>query len=224
MEKIRKFAALTLALCTASALLLGCRNEKELSGYMDTVKLGNENAVVLESGEIMVYETFKTERDIADKLNSSVTETYIKFIQDGELSYDFTESEKVLSTDTLSMFEATKENGKTVVTRDGKAAAESEAPDIFGYFDISYDIADVRDISSFEASDRTVYAVTMNDAYAARFDSEVDGVKSSCKRVAYNYYIDSAGVTRSQLSEYTFEVVYGDDRQTVTRFIQATVN
>ncbi|MCI8388668.1 MAG: hypothetical protein HFE63_09410 [Clostridiales bacterium] len=227
MKSIRKIAAIFAAMLIITAMFSGCRNEKELLGYFDIVKRGCDSAIALDSGEIMVYEAFKPEIDIESKqLFTKVTETYIKFIQNSGLEYDFTASEKLVSTDeVVGLYEATQENGSLIVSRNGEKVSNDEAPDIFKYFKIDYTIADIENIEVLSASNGvTLYAVTMTDSYVRGFDSEADGQKFDCDKVVYNYYIDSEGVTRSVLSEYTYTFTADSASQTVVHFEQASLN
>ena len=224
MKNIRKITALFSALFIITALLSGCRNEKKLSEDFEIPKNGCESAIKLPSGEIMVYETLKTEKNIEGKVCSSVTETYIKFVQGDELEYDFTESEKITSTGEVNMFEATRERGKLTVTRNGEKLPDTDEPDIFGYFRIDYEIADVDRIEVLSTGDgQTLYTVTMTGAYADRFDSSENGVDIVCDKVLYNYYVDSTGVTRNVLSEFTSTLTCDGESQTIVRFVQATI-
>ncbi len=224
MIKFRKFAAQLLALCLASTALVGCRNEGKLTEQLDTVKAAVEGAVALTSGEIMVYATQKTELDYPGVLETEIAETYVKFINDGELQYDFTESTKTVSSGEVRYYEATSEQGMTVVTRDGVVQPETDAPDIFAYFKADFDVTAVEDISLIEATDRTIYAIEMTDAFEDTLDTEINGAKFTCERMVYNYHILADGTLASCLAESSFSVEYGGKTQTVTGFTQATIN
>lgn len=223
MKKIWKIAAAALALCAVSAGLFGCRNETEMTGQIDTVKSGIEKTRRLEAGEIMVYTTFKPEYE-TESLQNSVTESYTKFINGTTLEYDFTETEKIVSSGKVYSYEATCENGSTVVSRNGEKLDASEAPDIFAAFSIDYAVADVDKIEMIELGEQTLYTMTMNDGYAAKADHSEDGVEYDCTQVKFNYYVDAAGIVRTLLSEYTYTVAADENSQTVVIFSQAAVN
>lgn len=220
----RKIAALAMALFLIPTSLYGCRSEAKIAENLETVKSGVEKARALESGEIMVYSTFKTEKEVDEKLRSSVTESYTKFINGDELEYDFTETEKFASSGDVVSFEANCEGGKTVVTRDGVVVDESEAPDIFGAFVIDYAVADVASVESIAATDQTLYTFTMNSSYASKFDSTEDGVEYKCKSVKFNYYIDTTGLVRTLVSEFTYDTTVDGSTQTVVSFCQTAIN
>lgn len=224
MKTILKIAALCATICLIPAMLFGCRNEKKLTENFAVPKLGSENAQALSSGEIMVYENYKPEKEVTDRVMASVTETYIKFVQGSELSYDFTESRKTVSTNEIDLLEATQEGGDLTVARNGVVVSDDEAPDIFSYFKINYDVSDIENIDITDTGEGTVlYAVTMTSKYADKFDSEADGVKIDCTKVLYNYYIDASNVTHNVLSEFTSTVTCDGNSQQVVRFIQATI-
>lgn len=222
LKTAKRIAALALTLCLTSAALLGCRNETKLAEDLSVAKSGLEKASALESGEIMVYETLKTDHDVQDKLQSSVKETYIKFLRGGELEYDFTETEKIAATGEMKTYEATSEKGETIVTRDGVVVDKSEAPDIFSYFAMDYDVSEVDSIEVINAGEQTLYTVTMKSDYDVGFSR--DGIDYKCEKALYNYYIDSDGVVRTVLSEFTFEADCNGDVQTVVNFRQAAIN
>lgn len=227
MKSIRKIAAIFAAMLIITAMFTGCRNEKELLGYFDIIKNGCDKAIALESGEIMVYEAFKPELDIESKqLYTKVTETYIKFVQGDELEYDYNESGKIVATnEVVDRLEATQENGKLVVSKNGEKVSSDEAPDIFRYFKFDYTVADIENIEVLDAGNGvTLYAVTMTDSYARGFDSDTDGQKFDCDKVVYNYYIDSDGVARGVLSEYTYTYTADSKSQTIVHFEQVSIN
>lgn len=225
MKNIRKIAALATVFALVTVMMIGCRNEKKLAEKFEIPKLGSEKAAALESGEIMVYETFKTENDIEERLYSTITETYIKFINQGELLFDFTESKKTVETDNIDQLEATNDTDGIIVSRNGIVVSSDEAPDIFSYIKIDYDISDVENIVVADTGNgTTLYAVTMTGAHADKFDYTEDGLESDCTKVVHNYYVDTAGVTRNILSEYTNTVRYNGESQTTVRFIQTTIN
>ncbi len=224
MKILSKAAALALTLCLTSAALLGCRSEAKLAEDLEVARSGIEKATSLESGEIMVYATFKTEKEVGEKLRSSVTESYTKFVRGESLEYDFTRTEKFPYSDITEFFDASCEGGKTIVTRDGVVVDESEAPDIFEAFNIDYTVEGVEDIVVIELDAQTLYTVTMKPEYAAKFSSNSDGIDSVCKQVKYNYYIDPEGVVRTVVSEFTSEVTCDGVEQTVVSFCQTAIN
>ncbi|MBQ8509238.1 MAG: hypothetical protein IJ493_04950 [Clostridia bacterium] len=221
---MRKIAALTAALCLASSLLCGCRSEKQLTEDFEVPKQGCENAIALESGEIMIYASVKAEKDVPVYATNSSTETYIKFVQGEALEYDLTANTTITSTGETSTFEATQEMGELVQLQDG-VVISAEEPDIFEGFRINYTTADIESIEVVSTGDGlTLYAVTMTGAYADTFDLEADGVKSDCTKVLYNYYVDASGVTRTVLSEFTRTVTSDGESQSVTEFTQTKIN
>ena len=90
MIKFRKTAVLLGLVCVAAALFCGCRNDKRISEGYGAVTAGCESASARESGEIMIYETIKPEKEIGDKVLLKTTETYIKYVKTDALEYDFT--------------------------------------------------------------------------------------------------------------------------------------
>lgn len=224
MKRFWKIAALALTLSAVTAGLLGCRSESKMTEQINAVKSGMEKTRALESGEIMVYATFKTEHDIDDRLQTSVTESYAKFLNGDTLEYDFTETRKFTSGADMKTYEATVENGTTVVKRDGESLDASEAPDIFEAFAVDYVAADVDKIEVIDGGEQTLYTVTMKSDYSAKANYSNDGIDYSCKGVRFNYYLDAAGIVRKVLSEYTYEVTCDGDTQTVVSFSQTTIN
>ena len=225
MKSISKITALIAVFCIIIASMSGCRDEKELEANLAVVIDGCESAISLPSGEIMVYETFKPEANRDDKILESVTETYAKFIQENGLEYDYTGSKKIVSTETVDLLEATQSGGELIVTKNGVVVSNDEAPDIFKYFKIDYTVTDVENIEIIQSSSENMmlYAVTMTDTYADKFDSESDGVKTNCKKVVYNYYLDYSGTVRNVLINYTLELEYNGETQTAEHFVQATI-
>lgn len=223
MKRSLKITATVLSLCALSAGLLGCRNENEMNEQIDTVKSAIENTRLLTSGEIMVYSTFKVQKE-TDLLQNSVTESYTKFINDGELQYDFTETTKITSTDDLYSFDANCDGGMTVVSRDGIVVDESEAPDIFAAFNIDYTVSDVESIETFDLTEQILYTMTMNEDYAAKSDYTEDDVEYDCTKVLYNYYVDLSGKVATLLSEHTYTATENGESQTVVVFSQTAVS
>ena len=88
MIKFRKTAVLLGLVCVAAALFCGCRNDKRISEGYGAVTAGCESASARESGEIMIYETIKPEKEIGDKVLLKTTETYIKYVKTDAIAYD----------------------------------------------------------------------------------------------------------------------------------------
>ena len=224
MIKIRKIAALLSAVCAVTVLTCGCRNEKKISGEYDTVKSGCEALTSLASGEIMIYETYKPEKEIEGKVLLKTTETYVKFVNNGALEYDYTKNEKSLTSGDVSLLEATRAEGSLVVSRDGVVVDESEEPDIFANFNVGYSVSDIENVEVVEGSSGSkVRILNMTSAYAGSFDKTVDDVRYECKKIAYNYYFDADGSITNIVSEYTYHVTYGDESQTLIHFTQSKI-
>lgn len=224
MKMKSKIAALGLALCLIPATLFGCRSEAKIAENLEAAKAGVEKARSLASGEILVYATFKTEKEAGENLRSSVTESYAKFIRGDELEYDFTETETFASSGETKSFDANHEGGKTIVTRDGVVVDESEAPDIFEAFVVDYTVADVDSVEAINGDGQILYTFTMTKDYASKFDSDSDGVAKKCKSVKYNYYVDADGVVRTLVSEFTYDATFDGATQTVVSFCQTAIN
>ena len=224
MKRIWKIAALALSISVVCAGLMSCRNENKMTEELSAVKSGIEKTRALGSGEVMVYATFKPEKEVEGTLLTSVTESYAKFLNSGTLEYDFTETTKFTSGDDMKSYEATVENGTTIVSRDGVVVDPSEAPDIFSAFNIDYEVADIDKIEVIDAGEQTLYTVTMKDSYAAKADHSENGVDYKGRKVRFNYYLDLAGTARKVVSEYTYEVTVGGGTQNVVVFSQTTVN
>ena len=225
MKSISKIAALIAACCVVLTAMYGCRDEKELLERLGVITDGCNAAISLTSGEIMVYETFKPEANRDDKILESVTETYAKFIQEGSLEYDYTGSKKYVSTEKVDLLEATQSGGELIVTRNGVVVSNDEALDIFEYFRIDYTVADIENIDIIETTGESVmlYAVTMSDSYADKFDGEADGVATDCNKVIYNYYFDYTGTVRDVMINYELELEYNGETQSAEHFVQATI-
>lgn len=224
MKNIKKTVALAMTLCLTSAALIGCRSEAKLSEKLDILKSGMEKTISLESGEIMVYATFKTEQEIEKTLQSSVKESYTKFAcTDSVLEYDLTQTEKFPYSDVTEYFDVNCEGGRTVVTLDG-IVVDSEAPDIFEAFRLDYTVEEIDKIETIELDGQTLYTVTMKEAYAKKLSLDIDGTESVGTQVKFNYYIDSDGIIRTVVSEHTYEVVCGEVEQTVVSFCQTAIN
>ena len=224
MIKFRKTAVLLGLVCVAAALFCGCRNDKRISEGYGAVTAGCESASARESGEIMIYETIKPEKEIGDKVLLKTTETYIKYVKTDALEYDFTESTKSLTSGDVDLFEATRENGSLTISRNGKAVDASEEPDIFANLKVDYAESDIDSVDKIEANDGvTVWAVKMNDAYAAKFDKTEDGMTYGCEKVAYNYYLGTDGMASTVVCEYTYKLTADGESQTLVHFIQTTV-
>lgn len=224
MKRIWKIAALALSLSVVCAGFIGCRNENKMNEELSAVKSGIEKTRTLGSGEVMVYATFKPEKEIEGTILTSVTESYAKFLNSGTLEYDFTETTKYISVDEMKSYEATVENGTTIVSRDGVVVDPSEAPDIFSAFTVDYEVADIDKIEVIDAGEQTLYTVTMKSDYAAKAGYSENGVDYKGEKARFNYYIDLAGTARKVVSEYTYEATVGGETQTVVVFSQTTVN
>ena len=224
MIKIRKIAALLSAVCAVTVLACGCRNDKKIADEYDTIKSGCEAITSLASGEIMIYETYKPEKEIEGKILLKTAETYVKFVNNGTLEYDYTTNEKSLTSGDVTLFEATRADGSLVVSRDGVVVDESEEPDIFENFKVSYAASDVEDVEVVEGSSGTkVRILNMTSSFADSFDKTVDGVQYECKKIAYNYYFDADGSITNIVSEYTYHVTCGDESQTLIHFAQSKI-
>ena len=226
MKTTLRIAAAVAALAMTAAMTAGCRNEKQITENLAAALAGSELLLAQESGEIMIYESVKLDRDVEGHAVNSVTESYVKFVvADGELEYDLGATVTRVVGGAVTTYDATCENGKFSQFLNLAPVPESEMarPDLFDRFRITFTAADVEKVETADAGGGvTFYSMTMTDAYADSFDTETDGVKYDCERVVYNYYLDAAGILRQVLGEQTATLTdTAGESQEVVKFTQA---
>ena len=225
MKTTLRIAAAVAALAMTAAMTAGCRNEKQISESLAAAVAGSELLLAKESGEIMIWESVKLDRDVEGHAVNSVTESYVKYVGNGDtLEYDLGATVTRVVGGEKTTYDACQENGAFSQFLDYAPIPESEMarPDIFDRFRIDFTSADVEKVEKASADKGvTFYSMTMTKAYADSFDTAADGVKYDCERVVYNFYIDAAGVLTQVLGEQTAKLTDPEGTQTVVKFSQA---
>jgi len=227
MKSTLRIAAAVAALAMTAAMTAGCRNEKQIEESLAAALAGSELLLTQESGEIMIYESVKLDRDVEGHAVNSVTESYTKFAVTGdELEYDLGATVTRVVGGAITSYDACYENGKFEQFLNLEPIPESEMarPDIFDRFRIGFTAADVEKVEAAELEGGvTFYAMTMKNAYADSFDTETDGVKYDCKRVVYNFYLNADGILGQVLGEQKATLTDAEGKsQDVVKFTQAT--
>lgn len=226
MNRLYRIAALGAALALASTVLVGCRNEKDISEKLSIISESCEKTVTQESGEILIYKTLKVDTDIEGVAENSSEETYIKYANNtGDPDFTINRTSTVNASEQSSSYEFVKEGDILIELYDGVGNFAQTAPDIFEGIRLDFDVSDIESIEVTSLSKGVKeYNILMTDEYADTFDSESDGTVIDCTKVVYCYYIDSMLELSNILRETTSTLTHNGESQTMVEFIDAKID
>ena len=228
MNKFCRIAALGVAVLLSASMLFGCRDEKDIADKFAIINESCDRALSLESGEILIYDTVKLDKDVEGVAQNGTTETYIVFENAPEDPHFGLERTEILDArDTASKYELIKNDKAVIEFIDGvgkELAIDTEMPDIFEIFRINFDVSDIEDVT-VTLLDKGIraYALTMSDEYANKYDFNEEGISSDCTDVVICYYISSVKDFGNVTFEITSKLTADGETQTVTRFIDAKI-
>ncbi len=228
MNKFCRIAALGVAVFLSASMFFGCRDEKDIAEKFAFISESCDKALALESGEILIYDSVKLNKDVEGAAQNGTTETYIVF-ENGPKSPDFGLEKNVMldASDKASKYELVKTPETVIEFVDGvgkELPKDTEMPDIFEIFRVSFEASDIEDVT-VTLLDKGIrsYTLTMSDEYADKYDFNEGDASSDCTGVVICYYINSVKELSNVTFEITSELTASGETQTVTRFIDAKI-
>ena len=226
MNRFLKIVSLGMALFIGATLLVGCRDEKDITQKIELVFEASDKAISDENGEILIYKTVKLDKDIEGVLVNTSEDTFVQFRNnidepDFELTRDYSESGAEKST----QYQFVKEGDVMIELFDGRGDYAEVAPDIFEEFKLTFTAADV-DYIEVTAKEKGFkeYKFYMTEAYINTFDSEADGLTKDCTDIAYGYYVNNYKNLSNVLREYVYTVTYNGEAQQLIEFVDAKID
>ena len=226
MNRFFRIVSLGAALCVGAALLVGCRDEKDISEKLELISEGCSKAISDESGEILVYKTVRFQNDVEGVLDSSIEETYVRFANNaGAPDFELTRDTTMSVSGDVSSYQFLKEGETMIELFNGSGGYATEAPDIFEEFYVDFEAADIESVKvTVKEKGFKEYRLMMTSSYANSFDTESDGLTKDCTSVIYCYYIDNYTNLSNILREFVYTVTYDGEAQRLVEFIDAKID